>query len=107
MKNTLVLHLVSSYFFICNLVIKEERSFLSQCTNLPKLLEYYRSLCNLALTYLNEVFFNKSFFIESVKDMEKDLYGESDFHILYRCIPLFHRSLYCIRKAAVYDVLSS
>ena len=94
-------------FIISNIVIKEERSFLSHCTNLPKLVEYYRSLCNLALTYFNEVFFNISFFIESVKDMEKDLYGESDFHILYRCIPLFHRSLHCIRKAEVCIVLSS
>ena len=35
-------------------------------------MEYYRSLCNLGLVYLNE----------SVSDTENGLYGESDFHIL-------------------------
>lgn len=94
-------------FIVIYIVIKEERSFLSHCTHLPKLLEYYRSLCNLGLTYLNEVFSCISILIESVKDMEKDLYGESDYHILYRCIPLFQRSLYCIRIAEVWIVLSS
>lgn len=54
-------------------------------------MEYYRSLCNLGLVYLNE----------SVSDMEKDLFGESDFHILYRSIPLFRRSYATVRAAEV------
>lgn len=37
------------------LAIRQEQSFLSTCSQLPILLEYYRSLCNLALVYLNEV----------------------------------------------------
>ena len=68
-----------------------ERSFLTTCQSPTLLMEYYRSLCNLALTYLNE----------SVTDTENDLFGESDFHILYRSIPLFRRSYSAIKAAEV------
>lgn len=68
-----------------------EKSFLSSCQKTPVLIEYYRSLCNLGLVYLNE----------SVSDTENGLYGESDFHILYRSIPLFRRSYATIKAAEV------
>ena len=37
-----------------------------------------------------------------MKDTEHELYSESDFHILYRCIPLLQRSLTCIRIVEVH-----
>ena len=37
--------------------IHEENVFLQSCQNEAKLLEYYRSLCNLGISYLNEVGF--------------------------------------------------
>lgn len=64
---------------------------MTTCQSPTLLMEYYRSLCNLALTYLNE----------SVTDTENDLFGESDFHILYRSIPLFRRSYSAIKAAEV------
>lgn len=73
------------------LAITMERTFFSTCQSSSRLLEYYRSLCNLALAYLNE----------SVIDTEHDRYSESDFHILYRSLPLFERSLTCIKTAEV------
>lgn len=39
------------------LAIHEENVFLQSCQNEAKLLEYYRSLCNLGISYLNEVGF--------------------------------------------------
>ena len=40
----------------CNgVAIHEENAFFQNCHNVPKLVEYYRSLCNLGLSYLNEV----------------------------------------------------
>lgn len=39
----------------CNgVAIHEENAFFQNCHNVPKLVEYYRSLCNLGLSYLNE-----------------------------------------------------
>ena len=39
----------------CNgVAIHEENAFFQNCRNVPKLIEYYRSLCNLGLSYLNE-----------------------------------------------------
>ena len=32
-----------------------------------------------------------------MKEAEREFHGESDFHILYRSIPLLLRSLSCIR----------
>ena len=68
-----------------------EKSFYSTCQSVSRLLEYYRSLCNLGLAYLNE----------SVTDTEHELHSESDFHILYRSLPLFERSLACIKATEV------
>ena len=73
------------------LAIAMEKSFHSSCQKTSVLMEYYRSLCNLGLVYLNE----------SVSDTENGLYGESDFHILYRSIPLFRRSYTTIKVAEV------
>ena len=73
------------------LAIAMEKSFHSSCQKTSILMEYYRSLCNLGLVYLNE----------SVSDTENGLYGESDFHILYRSIPLFRRSYTTIKVAEV------
>ena len=51
----------SRYWNGCwEVAVKAERSFLSSCQDVPKLMEYYRSLCNLGLTYLNEVRFSES-----------------------------------------------
>ena len=76
---------------ILYLAITMEKSFYSTCQSISRLLEYYRSLCNLGLTYLNE----------SVTDTEHELHSESDFHILYRSLPLFERSLACIKATEV------
>ena len=73
-----------------------EKTFYSTCQSVARLLEYYRSLCNLGLTYLNE----------SVTDTEHELHSESDFHILYRSLPLFERSLTCIKTTEVKFLIS-
>ena len=83
---------VLELYILC-VAMTMEKTFYSTCQSVTRLLEYYRSLCNLGLTYLNE----------SVMDTEQEMHSESDFHILYRSLPLFERSLTCIKATEVKD----